>query len=80
MKQFTFGQLVILGLVGYVGYRLGRHLEKGNSKIETTSTEDEQNFVTRMFNELTKKPNKTQKDKDNIGLLKVKLDQLKNQK
>jgi len=81
MKQFTGTQLVILGLVGYLGYRLGRNLEKNKSKnAEVIDTSDEQNFISRMIDELKGKPNKTQKDRDNIDLLKIKLDQIINKK
>lgn len=81
MKQFTGTQLLLLGLVGYLGYRLGRNLEKNKSKNpEFVDTSDEQNFISRMIDELKSKPNKTQKDRDNIDLLRIKLDQIINKK
>ncbi len=81
MKQFTGTQLLLLGLVGYLGYRLGRNLEKNKPKNpEVVDTSDEQNFISRMIDELKSKPNKTQKDRDNIDLLRIKLDQIINKK
>jgi len=46
----------------------------------TKKTDDEETYVLGLIKELKNKPDKTQKDKDTIGLLEVKLNQLKNKK
>ena len=46
----------------------------------TKKTDDEETYFLGLIKELKNKPDKTQKDKDTIGLLEVKLNQLKNKK
>ena len=43
-------------------------------------TDDEETYVSELINELKNKSDKTQKDKDKIGLLEIKLKQLKNKR
>ena len=46
----------------------------------TKKTDDEETYVSELINELKNKSDKTQKDKDKIGLLEIKLRQLKNKR
>jgi hypothetical protein len=46
----------------------------------TKKTDDEETYVSELINELKNKSDKTQKDKDKIGLLEIKLKQLKNKR
>jgi hypothetical protein len=91
MKQFTLLQLLLLFLVGFIGFKWGQNVQKNREQKpaevtpEETSTEfndsaDEEIYVAQILNELRKKPKKTQKDKYNIGLLEVKLQQLRKRK
>jgi hypothetical protein len=43
-------------------------------------TDDEETYVSDLINELKNKSDKSQKDKDKIGLLEIKLKQLKNKR
>ena len=92
MKQFTLVQLLLLVLVGLLSFKWGQNVEKNkygkkseDNIPEETSTDfndsaDEEIYVAQILNELRKKPKKTQKDKYNIGLLEVKLQQLRKRK
>ena len=46
----------------------------------TKKTDDEETYVSELINELKNKSDKTQKYKDKIGLLEIKLRQLKNKR
>lgn len=91
MKQFTFIQLIVLGLVAFLSFKWGQNVEKNKKSIPIDPTPeeptthfndsaDEEIYVAQILNELRKKPKKTQKDKYNIGLLEVKLQQLRKRK
>ena len=92
MKQFTLVQILLLALVGFLSFKWGQNVEKnkyGKKSEDTTPEEtltdfndsaDEEIYVAQILNELRKKPKKTQKDKYNIGLLEVKLQQLRKRK
>jgi hypothetical protein len=82
-------KIAAVGAVIYGAYKLGEKKGKENSYIpfepnpEPIVVEpicDEEKYVIMLIDELKKKPNKTQKDKDNLSLLQVKLEQLKRQK
>jgi len=87
MKQMKFWDLALLAGVGYLAYKWGRNMEKSTQKevkeilqepVETFNDEaDEEIYVAQILEELKSKPNKTQKDRYNIGLLEVKLKQLR---
>lgn len=92
MKQFTFIQLIVLGLVAFLSFKWGQNAEKIKhikrpeektpDKISSDfiQTDDDETYITKTLNELRKKPKKTQKDKDNIGLLEVALREIRKKK
>jgi hypothetical protein len=90
MRQLSFWDLLILGGVAYAAYKTGQNSEKNKQVyakelLEEEPTKfnddaDEEIYVAQILNELRNKPNKTQKDKYNIGLLEVKLQQLRKEK
>lgn len=90
MRQLSFWDLLILGGVGYIAYKTGQNSEKSKQKFaEDLMKEDESKFndsadeeiyVAKLLQELRNKQNKTQKDRYNIGLLEVKLEQLRKTK
>jgi hypothetical protein len=88
-------KLAALSAVVYGAYKYGKSVgnqstqpqERKNSFpqqdtpfVEVDETETEIQQVTELIQELKGKPNKTQKDRYNIELLEVKLNQLKNKK
>lgn len=92
MKQFTLVQLLLLALVGFLSFKWGQNVEKNKNtskpreiapeenSMDFNDSADEEIYVAQILNELRKKPKKTQKDKYNIGLLEVKLQQLRKRK
>jgi len=68
----------------YVAYKVGESVGKDKDKNLVQSVKDEINseiqFITDLINEYKNKPNKTKKDRDNMDLLNIKLEQLKRQK
>jgi len=68
----------------YVAYKVGESMGKDKEKnlVESAKNEvdSEIQFVTNLINDYKNKPNKTKKDKDNMDLLNIKLEQLKRQK
>lgn len=92
MKQFTFIQLIVLGLVAFLSFKWGQNAEKVKhikrpeektpDKISSDSNQidDDETYITKSLNELRKKPKKTQKDKDTIGLLEVALREIRKKK
>lgn len=90
MRQLSFWDLLILGGVGYVAYKMGKNSEKNEQKYvkdlleedqdKFNDSADEEIYVAQLLQELRNKPNKTQKDRYNIGLLEIKLEQLRKQK
>lgn len=68
----------------YVAYKVGESMGKDREKnlVESAKNEvdSEIQFVTDLINDYKNKPNKTKKDRDNIDLLNIKLEQLKRQK
>ena len=87
MRQLSFWDLLILGGVAYVAYKTGKNSEKkaqeyAKDLLEEDNTQfndeaDEEIYVAQILEELRNKPNKTQKDKYNIQLLEIKLEQLR---
>lgn len=92
MKQFTFIQLIVLGLVAFLSFKWGQNAEKikhikrpeektpDKTSSDSNQTDDDETYITKTLNELRKKPKKTQKDKDNIGLLEVALREIRKKK
>lgn len=91
MRQLKFWDLVLLAGVGYVGYKMGQNMERNKQvevkKIITEEPEetfndeaDEEIYVAQVLKDLKNKPNKTKQDQYNIGLLEVKLQQLRRSK
>lgn len=90
MRQLSFWDLLILGGVGYIAYKTGQNSEKTKQKYAQDLMEedsqkfndeaDEEIYVAQLLQELRNKSNKTQKDRYNIGLLEIKLEQLRKQK
>lgn len=92
MKQFTFIQLIVLGLVAFLSFKWGQNAEKVKhikrpeektpDKISTDSNQidDDETLITKELNKLRKKPNKTQKEKNQIGLLEVALREIQKKK
>lgn len=91
MSKNTLNTIIKLGglaAVLYGAYKLGEYqanknkiLEpeiQPNSAFNDLSKNNEQDYIVKLINELKSKPNKTQKDKNNIELLEVKLKQIKN--
>jgi Rieske Fe-S protein len=68
----------------YVAYKVGESMGKDKDKnlIQSAKNEidSEIQFVTDLINDYKNKPNKTKKDRDNMDLLNIKLEQLKRQK
>ena len=68
----------------YVAYKVGESMGKDKDKNLIQSAKDEIDseiqFVTDLINDYKNKPNKTKKDRDNMDLLNIKLEQLKRQK
>jgi len=68
----------------YVAYKVGESMGKDREKnlVESAKNEvdSEIQFVTDLINDYKNKPNKTKKDRDNMDLLNIKLEQLKRQK
>jgi hypothetical protein len=68
----------------YVAYKVGESMGKDKEKnlVESAKNEvdSEIQFVTDLINDYKNKPNKTKKDRDNMDLLNIKLEQLKRQK
>ncbi len=68
----------------YVAYKVGESMGREKEKNLLQSAKDEVDseiqFITNLINEYKNKPNKTKKDKDNLDLLHIKLEQLKRKK
>jgi hypothetical protein len=68
----------------YVAYKVGESMGKDKEKNLVDSAKNEVDseiqFVTDLINDYKNKPNKTKKDRDNMDLLNIKLEQLKRQK
>ena len=68
----------------YVAYKVGEGMgkEKDNGLSDSPKSEldSEIEFITGLIKDYNDKPNKTKKDRDNLDLLKIKLEQLKKQK
>lgn len=90
MSKNTLNTIVKLGALAavvYGAYKLGEYNEKKRQSVQPESrpnepfvevqTQSEESKVMTILNELRKKPTKTQKDKNNIELLEVKLKQLR---
>ena len=71
--------LLAAGVV-YVAYKVGESMGKDKDKdlLESAKSEidSEVEYITGLIKEYQDKPNKTKKDKDNLDLLKIKLDTL----
>lgn len=90
MRQLSFWDLLILGGVAYAAYKTGQNSEKNkqeyakdllNEDAAVFNDEvDEEIYVAQTLQELRNKKNKTQQDRYNIGLLEVKLKQLRKEK
>lgn len=92
MKQFTFIQLIVLGLVAFLSFKWGQSAEKikqierpkekdpNKLSIESNGLDDDETLITKELNKLRKKPNKTQKEKNQIGLLEVALREIQKKK
>jgi hypothetical protein len=90
MRQLSFWDLLILGGVAYVAYKTGQNSEKNKQEyVKDLLNEDaavfndevdEEIYVAQTLQELRNKKNKTQQDRYNIGLLEVKLQQLRKEK
>jgi len=68
----------------YVAYKVGESVGKDKDKNLLQSVKDdvdsEIEFIADLIKEYKNKPNKTKKDRDNMDLLNIKLEQLKRQK
>lgn len=68
----------------YAAYKVGESVGKDKDKnvIDSAKSEldSEIEFITGLINDYIDKPNKTKKDRDNLDLLNIKLEQLKKQK
>jgi len=76
---------VALGIgVIYAAYKVGESMEKDKDKnlVDSVKSEldSEIEFVVGLIKDYKDKPNKTKKDRDNLDLLNIKLEQLKKQK
>ena len=91
MSKSTLNTIVKLGALAavvYGAYKLGEYQAKKSVSVKPeprpnepfveVKTQSEESDVMNILNELRKKPNKTQKDKNNIELLEVKLKQIRN--
>ena len=82
-KNNTLLSLLAVGFGMYAAYKFGEHqTKKKNVSFDEPLREvtDEEVYVLETIEELKKKPIKTQRDRFNIELLEVKLNQLRNQK
>lgn len=64
----------------YGGYQLLKSLKEEEDVPENKEDKDEQVYVQELIDELKSKPDKTKKDKYNIELLEIKLNQIKSKK
>ena len=76
---------VALGIgVVYAAYKVGESMGKDKDKdlVDSVKSEldSEIEFITGLIKDYKDKPNKTKKDRDNLDLLNIKLEQLKKQK
>ena len=91
MSKSTLNTIVKLGALAavvYGAYKLGEYQAKKSVNVKPeprpnepfveVETQSEETNVMNILNELRKKPSKTQKDKNNIELLAVKLKQIRN--
>jgi len=87
----TILKYALLGTAIYGAFKLGEMKGKGEvpvpkqllpdpPEMEMDTVFDEETYVYMLINELKNKPNKSQKDKDNLSLLEIKLKQLINKK
>jgi hypothetical protein len=86
MSQLLGKTLKVLGAAAllYGAYKLGKGMKSepiNNFVVEEDKNEcEEEKYITELIGELKNKPNKTKKDKYNIELLEVKLNQIKSKK
>ena len=78
MKNLVKYALIAAALYG--GYQLLKSFKEEKDVPENNEDKDEQVDVQELIDELKNKPDKTKKDKYNIELLEVKLNQIKNKK
>jgi hypothetical protein len=78
MKNLIKYALIAVALYG--GYQLLKSFNEEKEIPEITEEKDEEVYVQELIDELKNRPNKTKKDKYNIELLEVKLNQIKNKK
>ena len=78
MKNLVKYALIAAALYG--GYQLLKSLNKEEDVLEDKVEKDEEIYVQELIDELKNKPDKTKKDKYNIELLEVKLNQIKSKK
>jgi hypothetical protein len=68
----------------YVAYKVGESMGKDKdvnvSDSPKSELDSEIEFITGLIKDYKDKPNKTKKDRDNLDLLNIKLEQLKKQK
>jgi uncharacterized membrane protein YebE (DUF533 family) len=91
MSKSTLNTIVKLGALAavvYGAYKLGEYQAKKSVNVKPESrpqlafdevpNKNEEDYVSKLINDLRNKPNKTQKDRNNIELLEVKLKQIRN--
>lgn len=59
-----------------VGESVGKDKDKDKAESEKSELESEIDFITGLIKDYASKPNKTKKDRDNLDLLNIKLQQL----
>jgi hypothetical protein len=85
-QEGLFGNLLKIAGVGallYGAYKLGEYHASQLEEVaieQEPKVETEEENILGLIKELKNKPNKTKTDKFNIGLLEVKLRQIRNQK
>lgn len=85
-QEGLFGNLLKIAGVGallYGAYKLGEYQASQEEEVvieQEPKVETEEENILGLIKELKDKPNKTKTDKFNIGLLEVKLRQIRNQK
>ena len=91
MSKSTLNTIVKLGALAavvYGAYKLGEYQAKKSVNVKPeprpnepfveVETQSEEEYVSELIRDLKNKPSKTQKDKNNIELLEVKLKQIRN--
>ena len=84
MRKKTISNLLIGGLLVYLAFEIGKKTGKKEETVKKPviieNEDDEETYVTQLINELKNKSDKTKKDKYNIELLEIKLQQIKRDK